>query len=98
MKEYKILTQKDKMFSGKFDPEQLEKAINSYAENGWKVISITTASIPSFTGSREELIVVFEKDKPCFTENTADELKACPYCGEYIKNAAKKCMYCKQDL
>ena len=31
MKEYKVLTQKDKWFSGKFNPETLEQALNAYA-------------------------------------------------------------------
>lgn len=30
MKEYKVLSQKDKWFTGKFDPEALEQAINAY--------------------------------------------------------------------
>lgn len=34
-KEYKVLTQKDKWFSGKFDPAKLEEALNAYAEQGW---------------------------------------------------------------
>lgn len=34
MKEYKVLTQKDRFFGGKFDPEKLESAINSYASAG----------------------------------------------------------------
>lgn len=34
MKEYKVLTQKDKWFSGKFDPANLEQAINAYASQG----------------------------------------------------------------
>jgi len=63
MKEYKVLTQKDRFFAGKFDPEKLEAAINSYAVEGWVVKSITTATIPSFTGSREEIIIVLERDK-----------------------------------
>src|SRR6185436_18156204 len=32
MKQYKVLTQKDKWFSGKFDPDQLEQALNAYAQ------------------------------------------------------------------
>lgn len=61
MYQYKVLTQKDRFFAGKFDPEKLETAVNSYAEQGWKVIAATTASIPSFGGSREELIVLLER-------------------------------------
>jgi hypothetical protein len=34
MKEYKVLTQKDKWFSGRFDPEKLEEALNACAEQG----------------------------------------------------------------
>jgi predicted rRNA methylase YqxC with S4 and FtsJ domains len=63
MKQYKVLTQKDRFFAGKFDPEKLESAINSYASEGWEVVSIATAKIPSLTGNREELIVVMEREK-----------------------------------
>jgi len=63
VKEYKVMTQKDRFFGGKFDPEKLERAMNSYAEEGWAVISVATASIPSLTGSREELVVVMEREK-----------------------------------
>lgn len=63
MKEYKVMTQKDRFFSGKFDPEKLEAAINSYAAQGWQVVSVATAAIPSFGGNREELIVVMEREK-----------------------------------
>ena len=63
MKEYKVMTQKDRFFAGKFDPEKLESAINAYAEQGWEVVSMTTASIPSFGGSRDELVVLMERAK-----------------------------------
>jgi hypothetical protein len=59
--EYKVLTQKDKWFSGKFDPSKLEEAMNAYAAQGWRIIAVTTASIPGFGGNREELIVVLER-------------------------------------
>ncbi len=60
-KEYKVLTQKDKWFSGKFDPAQLEEALNAYADQGWIVKSATTASIPGFGGNRDELVVILER-------------------------------------
>jgi hypothetical protein len=63
MKEYKVLTQKDRFFAGKFDPEKLEAAINSYATEGWCVVSVATASIKSITGNREEMVVVLEREK-----------------------------------
>lgn len=63
MKEYKVLSQKDKWFSGKFDPEVLEKAMNSYAEQGWEVKVAVTAQIPGFTGTREEALIIMERDK-----------------------------------
>lgn len=62
MKKYKILTQKDRFFSGKFDPEKLESAINSYGSEGWQVRAITSATFPGFGSSREEMIVVLEKE------------------------------------
>lgn len=63
MKQYKVLTQKDRFFAGKFDPEKLEAAINSYASEGWEVVSVATASIRSMTGNREEMVVVLEREK-----------------------------------
>jgi hypothetical protein len=64
MAQYKVMTQKDRFFRGKFDPEKLESAINSYATQGWQVKSVATAKIPgAFGGSgREELIVVLERN------------------------------------
>lgn len=62
MKEYKILTQKDKWFSGKFDPQRLEEAINSYAQQGWSVKAAFSAEIPGFIGAnREEAIIILER-------------------------------------
>lgn len=62
--EYKVLTQKDKWYSGKFDPEKLEGAINAYATQGWNVVFGTTASFPGFlSGFREEFVVILARRK-----------------------------------
>ena len=64
MKEFKVLTQKDRFLSKKFNPEMLERALNSYAEEGWNVRTLTTAEFPGFIGGkREELIVILEREK-----------------------------------
>jgi hypothetical protein len=62
MKKYKVLTQKDRFFGGKFDPDRLESAINSYVPEGWQVRAVTTASFPGFGSNREEMIVILERD------------------------------------
>ena len=64
MKNYKVLTQKDRWFSGKFSPDLLEGAINAYAEQGWRVIGCATADIPGLLGDkRQEMIVILERDE-----------------------------------
>jgi hypothetical protein len=60
---YKVLTQKDRFFGGKFDPQKLESALNSYAEQGWRVVGVATADIPSFGSARQELVVVMSRDR-----------------------------------
>lgn len=60
--EYKVVTMKDRFFSGKFDPEKLETMLNSYATEGWQLKATATASIPSLTGTREEMIFVLERN------------------------------------
>ncbi len=62
MKEYFVLTMKDKWFSGKFDPQALQNALNAYAQQGWTLNSIATADIPSFGGARQEFVAVLERD------------------------------------
>ena len=58
--QYKILTQKDP-FSGNFEPEKLETTINSFAQEGWRVVAATTGRIPGFGDSRDEMIIVMER-------------------------------------
>ena len=60
--EYKVLSQKDKWFSGKFDPMLLEQAINAYAEQGWRVIGCATADIPGFGATRQEFVTLLERE------------------------------------
>lgn len=60
--EYKVLSQKDKWFSGKFDPSVLEQALNAYAQQGWRVVGCATADIPSFGTARQEFITLLERE------------------------------------
>ena len=63
MYQYKVLTQKDRFFSGKFSPEKLQTVINDFAEDGWRVVSVTSADFPGMMQHRNEIVVVLEKER-----------------------------------
>jgi hypothetical protein len=60
-REYKVLTQRDKWFGGKFDPERFEEALNFFAGHGWVVRSMVAGAIAGFSGNREEMVVLLER-------------------------------------
>jgi hypothetical protein len=59
--QYKVLTQRDKWFGGKFDAERLEEALNFLARQGWAVRSMVAGTIGGISGNREELVVLLER-------------------------------------
>ena len=62
LKEYKVLTSKDKIFDGKFDLARLEEALNHFAREGWVVKAMSTPQVKNFTGGmQEELVVLLER-------------------------------------
>ncbi len=60
--EYKVLTQKDRVFSGRFDPEVLENLLNKLAREGWRVVGVTTGQVTSALASRDEMIIILERN------------------------------------
>ncbi len=70
MKEYKVLSQTDNFFGGKFDQEKLEGALNAYAKQGWCVITTASAEFRSFAGNREQLFIILERE---ITEQSANK-------------------------
>jgi hypothetical protein len=58
IREYKLLTSRDKVFEGKFDLARLEEALNHYAKQGWTARSMLAPHLKNFTGAIEEVIVV----------------------------------------
>jgi hypothetical protein len=57
---YKVITQRDPGFAGKFDPDKLEAVVNRYAASGWKVCGVATTNFTTLAGKREEVIVLME--------------------------------------
>src|SRR5262249_40992816 len=50
VKQYKLLTPRDRFFDGKFSLEALEEALNHFARQGWVVRGIATPHVAGFTG------------------------------------------------
>lgn len=59
--EYKVLTQEDRRWSGKFSPENLEHTLNSYAAEGWRVVSSLMVTSP-WTLSTSQVMVFLERE------------------------------------
>jgi len=60
-KQYRVVTQKDQGFSGKFNATKLEEMLNAQARQGWALKSAVTMNIPSHGGHHDELIVILER-------------------------------------
>jgi hypothetical protein len=60
--QYKVITQKDRFFSSKFNPALIERALNEYAQEGWTFKAAVSADFGSLGMSRNELIIFMEKE------------------------------------
>ena len=61
--EYKVLTQQDRRWSGKFTPENLEQTLNSYAADGWRVVSTVPVASP-WSLSTSQVMILLERETP----------------------------------
>jgi hypothetical protein len=61
VKQYKLLTPRDRYFEGKFDLARLEEALNHFARDGWAVRGMATPHVMGFQGEKEELVVLLER-------------------------------------
>ena len=61
--EYKVLTKEDRRWTGKFSPENLEHTLNSYAAEGWRVVSSLMVTSP-WTLSTSQVMVLLERETP----------------------------------
>jgi hypothetical protein len=70
MKEYQVLVYKESVFSSlifgesKVDPEKFTEFLNSYAANGWKVITVEREMRrTALFFSREAFLVIMERER-----------------------------------
>ena len=60
MFEYKIVTQRDKTFTGAFDAEALEHTLNEYGADGWRLAEgFMAASL--WKTMRAEIVLILER-------------------------------------
>lgn len=60
--EYKVLSQYDSCFGGRFDADALAHALNVHSRQGWHVLSCQMAAVSTDSGElREELLVVLQR-------------------------------------
>ena len=60
--EYKVLSQHDPCFGGRFDADALEHALNELSRQGWHVLNCQMAAISVESGElRDELLVVLRR-------------------------------------
>jgi hypothetical protein len=63
MLEYKVLTERDAKFTGKFDAASLEAALNSYAAEGWRVVEgVLAANLAK--SAQAQIFVILERERP----------------------------------
>ena len=61
--DYKVLTKQDFRLSGKSSPANLARALNSYAAEGWRVVSSWTVASP-WTLSTAQIMVLLARETP----------------------------------
>jgi len=61
--EYKVLTTGDRRWSGEFSPENLEHTLNSYAAEGWRVVSSFPVTSP-WSLSSAQVMILLERETP----------------------------------
>jgi hypothetical protein len=60
MFQYKVLTVRDKTFSGAFDPDALERVLNECAADGWRLTEgFLAASL--WKSMKAEIVMILER-------------------------------------
>jgi len=61
--EYKVLSREDRRWTGKFTAENLEHTLNSYAAEGWRVVSSFPVTSP-WSLSSAQVMILLERETP----------------------------------
>jgi hypothetical protein len=59
--EYKVVAESDSRFAGNFDAESLEKTLNAYAADGWRVVDSVLATNVN-KSMKAQVLVILERE------------------------------------
>lgn len=62
MLEYKVVTESDSRFAGRFDAESLEATLNGYAAEGWRVVDALLAANLA-KSMKAQVLVILERER-----------------------------------
>lgn len=63
MKQYKVLKEHDRAFAGGFNSDSLERELNTYARDGWRVVTSSFILREGVTRDKAgDLIIILERD------------------------------------
>jgi hypothetical protein len=62
--EYRILSQRDSLFSGRFDAESITDVLNKLAVEGWRLVAVTSSGVNTLLGgNRDEVLIFLERKR-----------------------------------
>jgi hypothetical protein len=59
MTEYKVITEKDSLFRGKFDGPAIETTLNEHAAQGWRLVNAVSVTNQKTSGS--QMVMILER-------------------------------------
>jgi Domain of unknown function (DUF4177) len=69
--EYKVLTERDKVFSGAFDLDALEETLNNYATQEWRLVNGFLAA-NLWKSAKAEIVLILERPAPNPTRDPSE--------------------------
>ena len=60
MLEYRVLTQRDQIFSGAYDTDALERVLNDHAAQGWRLAGSFLAN-SLWKRAKSEIVMIMER-------------------------------------
>lgn len=61
--EYKVISQRDKFWGNRYNPEEIEAHLNELGEQGWEFVLAINSDSAGVMTNRSEMIMIFKRKK-----------------------------------